>query len=357
MTNQANHYAVILASGTGVRLWPMSTTKKPKQFLDLLGIGKTFVQLTYNRLKKVVPEKNIIFITTQEYSDLLKEQIPTLEEKNILIEPRIMNTAACNLLAAMHIHQINPEAKMIVAPSDHLIYDSDEFVQYIEWAFEYADTDHLILLGAEPVRPEINLSYVQVIDNGEPIKKIKTFIDKPDIEFAQSFIDSGDFLWNTGILIWSTKAILESFKMYQPVMVETLGRYFELENRDVSLLKPIYTTLDVLSINKAILEKAKNVYVIPTNMGWNDMGTWKSIHDHTPNDEFGNHIRAKNFLGINTVDTFIHSTQDKAIVVNGLKDFVVLDSEKGLLICPKSEVKDIKTFVSDIRLNKGEKYC
>ena len=355
--NQSNHYAVVLASGTGVRLWPMSTTKKPKQFLDLLGIGKTFVQLTFNRLKKVVPEENIIFITTNDYKALLKEQIPTLQEKNILIEPRIMNTAACNLLAAMHLNKINPEAKMIVAPSDHLIYDSDEFIKYIQIAFEYADTDHLILLGAQPVRPEINLSYVQVIDNGESIKKIKTFIDKPDFEFAQSFIDSGDFLWNTGILIWSTKAILESFNKYQPTMVEILNKYFELEESNIDLLKPVYTTLDVISINEGILEKAKNVYVIPTNMGWNDMGTWKSIHDHTPNDEFGNHIRSKNFLGINTTNTFIHSTQDKAIVVNGLNDFVVLDSEKGLIICPKSEVKDIKTYVSDIRLNKGEKYC
>ena len=355
--NQSNHYAVILASGTGVRLWPMSTTKKPKQFLDLLGIGKTFVQLTYNRLKKVVPQENIIFITTNEFKDLLKEQIPHLEDKNILIEPRIMNTAACNLLAAMHIHKLNPEAKMIVAPSDHLIHDSDEFIKYINLGFEYADSDHLILLGAEPNRPEINLSYVQVIENGESVKKIKTFVDKPDLDFAESFIQSGDFLWNTGILIWSTKAILDSFNKYHPLMFETLKSYFDLPDPNIELLKSVYTTLDIISINSAILEKASNVYVIPTDMGWNDMGTWKSIHDYTPYDDYGNHIRAKNFLGINTNNTFVHSTSDKAIVINGLQDFVVLESENGLLICPKSEVKDIKTYVSDIRLNKGEKYC
>lgn len=354
---QSNHYAVILASGTGVRLWPMSTVKKPKQFLDLLGIGKTLIQITHNRLKKVVPEENIFVITTENYTSLVKEQIPTISYKNIILEPRVMNTSACNLLAAMHIHEINPNAKLIVAPSDHLIYDADDFVKSIEVAFEYADTNHLIALGVEPNRPDINLSYVQVIEEGLPIKKVKTFVDKPDEDFANSFIESGDFLWNTGILIWSTKAILEAFQTYRPGMVETLTAYFDQPERNVKLLKTIYGTLDVVSINKSILEKAKNVYVIPTEIGWNDMGTWKSISDHTPVDEFENTIQSKNFITYNTENSFIYSTQDKAIIVDGLKDFVVIDSQNGLIICPKSNVKEIRSYVSDIRLNKGEKYC
>lgn len=354
---QPNHYAVILASGTGVRLWPMSTVKKPKQFLDLLGIGKTMIQITYNRLKKVIPEENIFVITTENYSSLVKEQIPTISDQNIILEPRVMNTSACNLLAAMHIHEINPNAKLIVAPSDHLIYDADDFVKNVEVAFEYADTDHLIALGVEPNRPDINLSYVQIIEEGLPIKKVKTFVDKPDEDFANSFIESGDFLWNTGILIWSTKAILEAFETYKPGMVESLKTYFDQPERNVKLLKTIYGTLDVVSINKAILEKATNVYVIPTQIGWNDMGTWKSIHDHTPVDEYENTLQSKNFITYNTENTFIYSTQDKAIIVDGLIDYVVLDSDNGLIICPKSNVKEIRSYVSDVRLNKGEKYC
>ena len=355
--NQSNHYAVILASGTGVRLWPMSTTKKPKQFLDLLGIGKTLIQITFNRLKKVVPEENILVITTPDYINLVQEQIPSISINNIIIEPRIMNTAACNLLAAMHLNKINPNAKLIVAPSDHLIYDADEFVKAIEIAFEYADANHLILLGVEPNRPDPNLSYVQILNNELPIKKVKTFIDKPDVEFAQSFIDSGDFLWNSGILIWSVNAILEAFEKYKPGMVEILQKYFDQTDGNQDTLKPIYTTLDVISINKAILENANNVYVIPTEIGWNDMGTWKSISDHSPTDENNNTIRSKHFIGYDTVNTFIHSTENKAIIVDGLKDYVVINSENGLIVCPKENVKDIRTYISDLRLKKGEKYC
>lgn len=355
--NANNHYAVILASGTGVRLWPMSTIKKPKQFLDLLGIGKTLIQITYNRLKKVVPEQNILIITTNEYVHFVKEQISGITDENIIIEPRIMNTAACNLLAAKIIQQRNKNGKMIVAPSDHLIYDADDFTKNIEVAFKYADEEHLILLGVEPTRPDTNLSYVQVINENLPVKKVKTFVDKPDEAFAQSFIESGDFLWNTGILVWSAKAIIEAFEKHKPIMVEIINRYFNQENQTLDTLKPIYTTLDVMSINHAILDKASNVYVIPTQIGWNDMGTWKAINDHTPTDQNGNNIRCKNFRGYHTEDTFIHTTQDKAIIVDGLKGYVVIDSDNGLIICPKENVKDIRTYVSDLKLNRGEKYC
>lgn len=356
--NPSNHYAVILASGSGMRLWPMSTIKKPKQFLDLLGIGKTLIQITYNRLKKVVPEENILILTTKEYLDLVKEQIPTIPDQNVILEPRVMNTAACNLLAAKHIHALNPHAKLIVAPSDHLIYDADDFMNRIEVAFEYADENHLISLGVEPTRPDTNLSYVQIIEDGSPIKKVKTFVDKPDEEFAKTFIESGDFLWNSGILIWSTKAIIEAFEKYQPLMVEIIDRYFNQPNQTWETLNPIYTTLDVISINKAILEKAKNVYVIPTQIGWNDMGTWKSIHDHIPAGEYENHISCKHFIGHDTENTFVYSNQNKAIIVDGLKDYVVIDSANGLLICPKKNIKDIKSYVSDLKLSKkGYKFC
>lgn len=355
--NPKNHYAVILASGAGVKLWPMSTSKRPKQFLDLLGIGKTFVQITHNRLKKVVPEENILFITTEEYAPILKEQIPSITSEQIILEPRVMNTAACNLLAAMHVQEINPDAKLIIAPSDHLIYDAEDFVKAVNIAFKHAENDYLITLGTSAKRPDTTLSYVQIIEEGLAIKKVKTFVDKPDEVFAESFIESGDFLWNTGILIWSAKAIIEEFKQHKPLMVEILKQYFDLPNRTLENLKPIYSTLDVISINLAILEKSKNVYVIPTEMGWNDMGTWKAIHDHTPVDSNGNHIKSRNYKSYNTLNTFIHSTEDKAIVVDGLSDFVVIDTRNALLIAPKHKIKDIRSYVNDLKLNKGEKYC
>lgn len=356
--NTKNHYAVILASGTGVRLWPLSTIKKPKQFLDLLGIGKSFLQLTYDRLKKVVPEENIFILTTEDYKDLVKEQIVSISEDNLIIEPRVMKTAACNLLAAKIIHQFDENAKLIVAPSNHLILDSDNFIESIELAFETSNDENLILLGAAPIRPDSNLSYVQFIeDENDSIKKVKTFIDKPNEEFAKTFIENGDFLWNTGILIWSTKAIISAFEKHCMNMVEGINQYFENDNQSYETLKPIYTSLDVLSINHAILDKARNVYVIPTNMGWNDIGTWDSIAAFDVENQSKKSIYNKNVKKYNSTNTLVYSKQDKGIIIDGLDDYIVIDTNNGLLICPKQNIKEIKTYVSELKLSKGEKYC
>lgn len=363
--NNKDNYAVILASGTGVRLWPLSTIKKPKQFHDLLGIGKTFIQLTYNRLKKVVPQENIFIVTIQDYKEIVKEQLPDFEDKNFIIEPRVMNTAACNLLAAMTIQQFNPNAKLIISPSDHFIFDEDEFVEKVNLAFEDADNDRLITLGVAPTRPDVNYSYIQFIENTTPIKKVKSYIDKPDLEFAESFITSGEFIWNTGILIWSVDSIVKAFQQHLPSMKETLKKYFDLDRslQNTETLKPIYTTLDVTSINKGILEQADNVYVIPTTFGWSDIGTWSAINEkykYTGEDQDENHntLLCKHFSGYNAKNNFIYSTQDKAIIIDGLDNYVVINSEKGLLICPRSNVQFIKTYVSDLKLQKnGEKYC
>ncbi len=354
--NPKNNYAVILASGTGVRLWPISTTKKPKQFLDLLGIGKTFIQLTYDRLKKVVPTENIFILTTQDYVDLVKEQITEITDDNLIIEPRIMKTAACNLLAAKLIDQKNKDAKIIISPSTHLIYDAQDFVENVHAAFDFANDNNLVILGATPNRPDSNLSYVQFIASDDKIKKIKTFVDKPNAEFAETFITSGDFLWNTGVLIYSAKSIISAFEKFAPSISEGLDLYFNQPNQNFETLKPIYNSLDVMSINNAILDKAQNVYVIPTNMGWNDFGTWDAI------DYFYQSKPSKTNLNraikrINTENTFIYTNQNKGIIVDGLKDYIVINSENGLLICPKENINEIKTYVSDLKLNKGEKYC
>lgn len=355
--NLKNHYAVILASGTGVRLWPVSTAKKPKQFLDLLGIGKTFIQLTYDRLKKVVPEENIFILTTKDFQDLVLEQLPSIREENLIIEPRIMKTAACNLYAAKIIYEKNKEAKILISPSNHLIYDSDNFVSSVEKGFKKADDNNLILLGAKPYRPDSNLSYVQFIEDNEEIKKVKTFVDKPDEEFAKTFIEVGDFLWNTGVLIWSAKAIINAFEQYAPIMNESLNQYFTLEDRTLETLKPIYTSLDVLSINEAILDKSQNVYVIPTDMGWNDFGTWDAIDSFDEKNKSKKSVFNRDVMKYNTTNTFVYNQKDKAIIVDGLNDYIVIDSKNGLLICPKKNIQEIKTYVSDLKLNKGEKFC
>ncbi|MEG0929383.1 mannose-1-phosphate guanylyltransferase [Algoriella sp.] len=363
--NNKDNYAVILASGTGVRLWPWSTIKKPKQFHDLLGIGKTFIQLTYERLKKIIPVENIFIVTVTDYKEFVKEQIPEFLETNFIFEPRVMNTAACNLLAAMTIQQINPNAKLIISPSDHFVLHEDEFIEKAMIAFENSDDDKLITLGVAPTRPDVNYSYIQFIEQPKAIKKVKSYVDKPDLEFAESFLLSGEFIWNTGILIWSVKSVITAFKEHLPVMYETLGKYFELpkEIQNIKTLKPIYTTLDVTSINKGILEKADNVYVIPTTFGWSDIGTWSAIYEKykytgEDQDENQNTLLCNHFSGYNTANNFIYSTEDKAIIIDGLENYVVINSDKGLLICPRSNVQQIKSYVSDLKLQKkGEKYC
>ena len=363
--NNKDNYAVILASGTGVRLWPLSTLKKPKQFHDLLGIGQTFIHLTYIRLKKIVPQENIFILTISDYKELVLEQLPEFNESNFIIEPRAMNTAACNLLAALTIQQINPNAKLVISPSDHFVLHEDEFVEKTTIAIESADDDKLITLGVAPTRPDVNYSYIQFVESPKPIKKVKSYIDKPDLEFAESFIVSGEFIWNTGILIWSVDSIISSFQQHLPFMLETLKQYFDMpkELQSNKTLKPIYTTLDVTSINKGILEKADNVYVIPTTFGWSDIGTWSAINEKykytgEDQDENQNTLLCTHFSGYNAKNNFIYSTQDKAIIIEGLENYVVINSKKGLLICPRSNVQNIKTYVSDLKLQKnGEKYC
>jgi len=366
MNNNDNNYAIILASGPGVKLWPLSTKEKPKQFHDLLGIGKTFIQLTFERLSKVINNDNIYIVTIEEYKDILIEQLPTFKKENFIIEPRVMNTAACTLLATYKINQINPEAKLIISPSDHFIYNEEEFSEKTNLAFNnLLDDDKLITLGVVPSRPDTDFSYIQFINDEQEIKKTKSFIDKPSLEFAESFLKTGEFLWNTNILICSVKGIIAAFNTYLEGMSESLKNYFELPEdlQNIKTLAPIYTSLDIFSINKGILEKSDHVFVIPCNFGWSDIGTWSVINDkykYTGEDQDNNNntLLCSHFAGYNTKNSFIYSTEDKAIVVEGLDDYIVVNSERGLLICPRNSVQNIKTYVGDLKLQKnGEKYC
>lgn len=355
---QNDRYAVIMAGGIGTRFWPLSTTRKPKQFHDILGTGKTFIQITYERLKKVVPIENIFVVTSQQYVDITMEQLSELHPFNIIREPQAINTAACNLLSSLIIREINKKAKIIVAPSDHLILDEEEFMHKVNYAFEQVDNEKLITLGIKPTRPETGYGYIQY-DNfsNEPISKVLTFTEKPSLEIAETLLKSGEFLWNSGIFIWSVHAILHAFKELLPSMYKTLNTYFENGTNNEVILRSVYSTLPMVSIDVGVLEKSKDVYVVPAEFGWTDLGTWNSLFEYGKKNEEENIIKGKHVQVYNTTNSIIYNTTKKAMIIDGLDDYIVVDTKEGLLICPKENDQEIKTYVNDLKLNKGERFC
>lgn len=354
----SNRYAVIMAGGIGTRFWPLSTTKKPKQFHDILGTGKSFIQITFERLKKVVPKENIFVVTSQEYVDITMEQLTEMHPFNIIREPQAINTAACNLLSSLIINKIDPDAKIIVAPSDHLILNEDEFAQEVNLAFEKVDEHKLVTLGIKPTRPETGYGYIQYDNNSkENISKVISFTEKPSLEIAETLVDSGEFLWNSGIFIWSVAAILNAFEDHLPSMFKTLNTYFERGTNNEIILKSIYSTLAKVSIDVGILEKSKEVYVIPASFGWTDLGTWNSLYEYSNKNEEGNIIKGKHTQTYHTSNSIIYNTTKKAMIIDGLVDYIVVDTKDSLLICPKANDQDIKTYVNDLKLNKGERFC
>lgn len=357
-----NYFGVIMAGGIGTRFWPLSTTEFPKQFHDILGTGRTFLQQTFDRLKKVIPQEQIYIVTLEEYVDLTLEQLPEISVSQIIAEPSGMNTAPCNLYAAKLIQEINPDATIVVAPSDHVILDETVFVQKLTLALEQSESEEiLVTLGIKPTRPDTGYGYIQYITdskNKSEIKKVKTFTEKPGIELAEAFVKSGDFLWNAGIFIWKAKTILNSFQKHLPEMFESFEKIdAKLSSEEgKKLVKEIYSTVQMISIDNGILEKADNVYVIPSSFGWSDLGTWKSLYENSEKAEEENVKRGKHIIAYNTKDSLIYTTQNKAIIVDGLENYIVVDTKKALLICPMDKDQAIKAFVSDLKLNKGEKF-
>jgi len=355
-----NYFGVIMAGGIGSRFWPLSTSGYPKQFHDFLGTGKTFLQQTFDRLSKIIPQNQIYVITLEEYVDLTLEQLPKIEKERVIAEPKGMNTAPCNLYAAMLIHEKNPEANIVVAPSDHVILDENIFVQKLELALDQAEKNEiLVTLGIQPTRPDTGYGYIQYFpDEKSEIKKVKTFTEKPGIDLAEVFYRSGDFLWNAGIFIWKAKTILHSFKEYLPEMYDSFGGIPDSisSEKGKEQMKKIYSTVQFISIDNGIMEKADNVYVIPSSFGWSDLGTWKSLYDNLEKNGGNNVKRGKHILAYNTTDSLIYTSQNKAIIVDGLDNYIVVDTENALLICPMEKDQAIKAFVSDLKLNKGEQF-
>ena len=348
-----------MAGGVGSRFWPFSTQENPKQFLDILGIGKSLIQLTFERLSKVCPKDQIFIVTNDDYADLIDQQLPEIPKDNILFEPVRRNTAPCVAYGCYKIHDKNPNANILVAPSDHLIIKEEDYLNAIRAAFDScADEDILITLGITPTRPDTGYGYIQATDisleSNKDLLKVKTFTEKPNKELAEVFFESGDFSWNSGMFIWSSKSIVNSFKqnMFEihDLFKDGFGIYCTDKEHD--FIQEIYAQCVNISVDYAILEKADNVYVLPCDIGWTDLGTWGSLYNQVDKDPNENAIVGKSVKLYNSTKNIISNPTDKLIVIDGLEDYIVVNTSDALLICKKDDEQKIKQFVTDLGSTK-----
>ncbi|MHB8259860.1 MAG: mannose-1-phosphate guanylyltransferase [Bacteroidia bacterium] len=359
-----NLYCIIMAGGVGSRFWPMSKTAKPKQFLDVLGTGETLLQNTAHRFSKLCKPENIYVVTSEQYKELVHKQLPKIPKENILLEPARKNTAPCVAYASYKIHKKNPNAVTVVAPSDHLITKEDVFIKAVKSCYSKVKAeDCLLTIGIKPTRPDTGYGYIQFIESPETekdtrIKKVKTFTEKPDAEMAKFFMKSGDFLWNSGIFVWSTKSIIRAIETHEP----ELGNLFRDDSnvygtpKEVDFIKNAYVSCKNISIDYAVMEKAKNAYVRASIIGWSDLGTWGSLYQHIKHDKNQNALVGKNTMLYNTKNCIINVPKDKLVLIQGLEDYIVVESDGILLICKKQDEQQIRNFVNDVKVQKGEKF-
>ncbi|HEY2584027.1 MAG TPA: mannose-1-phosphate guanylyltransferase [Mucilaginibacter sp.] len=357
-----NYYAIIMAGGIGSRFWPISRTSHPKQFIDILGTGKTLIQNTYDRFLKVCPKENIYIVTNDIYASLVKKQLPDISDEQILTEPVMRNTAPCIAYGSFKIESLNPDAAIVVAPSDHLILDEAAFISAIEKSLETASkNDCLITLGIKPSRPDTGYGYIQYTGQSmnNDFFKVKTFTEKPTLEIAKTFIQSGDFLWNAGIFVWSSKAIVNAFSSYLPDMHEIFAeaRQFYNTPNEKSHVHTSYLRCTNISIDYGIMEKANNVYVLPSEFGWSDLGTWASIYDLAEKDYVGNAvIPSEKVIMYDSSNCMVNVPSDKLVILQGLHDFIVVEANNTLLICPRDQEQNVKKIVGDVKQQFGAKY-
>jgi mannose-1-phosphate guanylyltransferase len=350
-----------MAGGIGSRFWPMSRTVLPKQFLDILGTGKTLIQQTFERYNKLVPKENIYVITAQEYEPILKKQLPELPVENILAEPSRKNTAPCIAYIAFKLISKDPEASMMAAPADNLILETDEFVKTATTALGFVDhINALLTIGIKPTYPNTGYGYIQheTAETAPNIYKVKTFTEKPNEELAETFIASGDFLWNAGIFTWKVKNIIAALEKYEPELYELFASEKDQFNtaKEKEVIEAIYPQCTNISIDFAVMEKAENVYVIPASFSWSDLGTWNSAWENKEKDYFGNAVVGKNVMVVDANNCIVHVPDNKLVLLQGLKDFIVVDTKDVLLICKKEKEQEIKDYVAEVRRNKGDKF-
>lgn len=353
-------YCVIMAGGVGSRFWPMSRTSKPKQFLDILSTGRSFIRQTYERFLKVVPTENFIVVTNRQYKALVLEHIPELKPEQVLCEPIGRNTAPCIAYAAFHIRAIDPEATMIVSPADHLILNEDLFAHVITQGCEFAERNEaLVTIGLKPSRPETGYGYIQVERNpdGEGITPVKSFTEKPTLEFAKAFVESGEFFWNSGIFIWQAQTILKALSNHLPEtysLFESAADAFATD-REESVIDRIYPECRAISIDFGVMEKASNVWVRCSDLGWSDIGTWGSLYQYSHKDENGN-VASDHTILFNTRNCILKLPEGKVAAIEGLDNYIVVDTGDVLMICPKEKEHNIKQFIDIVKYNEGDKF-
>lgn len=355
-----NYYAVIMAGGVGSRFWPVSTSQCPKQFLDIMGVGETLLQLTFNRLSTLVKHENILILTNEAYRDLVIEQLPKIEEDQIVLEPAMRNTAPCILLSALKIKEKNPNAVMLVAPSDHWIEDKEEFVKDIYNAYKAAENnDILITLGVKPTYANTGYGYIKyeetsVPDNEVNLQKVEKFTEKPTLRNARKYIEDGNYVWNSGIFIWKVSFIANSFAEHTKEMFELLNSGVKKLNtpEEAEFLKESYPKAQNISIDYAILEKSDKVYVIPASFGWDDLGTWGALYSKLAKDENRNSVVNAKLIPGDSKNNMIYSKDHKIVVMEGLEDFIIVDEDNVLMIVPREKEQQIK----EIRAAAIEKF-
>lgn len=356
-----NYYVAIMAGGIGSRFWPMSRNRLPKQFLDVLNTGQTLLQSTYRRFASFIPAENIFVITFEDYAPLVASQLPDLAPENILREPSRKSTAPCVAYMAFKLMNRNPDSVFIVSPSDHLVLDPQGFAEIATAAIHFAgEKSALVTLGITPTYPNTGYGYIQYEQEpvADKVFKVKTFTEKPNLELAQTFLASGDFLWNAGIFVWKTADILRAFEQHLPEMYEVFASEKDLfdTDREQEALEHIYPQCVNISIDYGIMEKAGNVHIIPASIGWSDLGTWNSAYENMEKDYLGNAVSGKNVMVIDATRNMVHVPDQKLVLLQGLDDFVIVDTSDVLMICRKDKEQEIKDYMGEVKRNKGDKF-
>jgi mannose-1-phosphate guanylyltransferase len=351
----------IMAGGIGSRFWPVSRTDHPKQFLDILGTGSTLIQQTLNRFLSIVPIENIYVVTSNDYIDIVKEQLPALPVENIVGEPFRKNTAPCIAYISFKLLQKDPEASFIVAPADHIILDDDKFLEVCANAMSFVNhLNALVTIGIKPSYPNTGYGYIQhdMAEVAPSVYKVKTFTEKPNKELAQTFIASGDFLWNSGIFIWQVKRIITSLKKFLPEIYDLFAAEQDKFNteEEQTLIENIYPQCTNISIDFGVMEKADNVYVIPASFGWSDLGTWNSAWENSEKDYLENACTGNKVMVVDATRCIVHTQDDKLVILQGLDEFIVVDTKDVLLICHREKEQEIKDYVAEVKRNIGEEY-
>jgi len=356
-----HRYVAIMAGGIGSRFWPMSRTDFPKQFLDILGTGQTLIQQTFERFSQFIPKENIYVITSQEYIPIVKKQLPGIVVENILGEPSRKNTAPCVAYISFKLQKKDPKATLIVAPSDHLVLEPGKFKESCMKALDFVEhMNALVTLGIQPSYPNTGYGYIQheAVQAVPGVYKVKTFTEKPNLELAQTFLSSGDFLWNAGIFVWQVKRIISAFEKHMPEMYELFAAEKDKFNTDAEIeaIEGIYPLCTNISIDFGVMEKADNVFVIPSSFGWSDLGTWNSAWENMEKDYLGNAVAGKKVMTVDARNCMVHVPDNKLVLLQGLDDFIIVDTKDVLLICKKEKEQEIKEYVSEVKRNMGDKH-